>query len=426
MVFSRIKKNTTFSMKFFKYSFMSFLSMVLPALFPILVLALSARYLAAGDFGTYLIIMTILGYSGLLELGMSRALIKQFSSEYRDEREANITLASGFYAMLGLGLFGTVTLLIGSQVAEFFFSLPSSVLLGIKISSFALPAILLTQVFHAYLEGSLRYGSILKIKLVSSILEASLLITTLLINGDLYTLLVAFCIGKYVTLVLAYIYCSGLKLIERQLFSKRKVGDMVKFGGWLTISSIVGPVMVYFDRFFVSGEFGLEVAEQYLAVSELAIKIAIIPTAIARVVFVLMARLSISENKTSTVGYKSVLVSVSPLLLSVVLFAEPALNLMFDNRTTDLSVLAFRILCVGLFFNAIAQIPFAKLLASGRSKTTAKIHLYELLPYLALLYFSIEHYGIVGVSVVWALRCFVDCLVLIIASRRMPLNECRQ
>ncbi|WP_198595987.1 oligosaccharide flippase family protein [Vibrio breoganii] len=413
-------------MKFFKYSFMSFLSMVLPALFPILVLALSARYLAAGDFGTYLIIMTILGYSGLLELGMSRALIKQFSSEYRDEREANITLASGFYAMLGLGLFGTVTLLIGSQVAEFFFSLPSSVLLGIKISSFALPAILLTQVFHAYLEGSLRYGSILKIKLVSSILEASLLITTLLINGDLYTLLVAFCIGKYVTLVLAYIYCSGLKLIERQLFSKRKVGDMVKFGGWLTISSIVGPVMVYFDRFFVSGEFGLEVAEQYLAVSELAIKIAIIPTAIARVVFVLMARLSISENKTSTVGYKSVLVSVSPLLLSVVLFAEPALNLMFDNRTTDLSVLAFRILCVGLFFNAIAQIPFAKLLASGRSKTTAKIHLYELLPYLALLYFSIEHYGIVGVSVVWALRCFVDCLVLIIASRRMPLNECRQ
>lgn len=400
--------------------------MVLPALFPILVLALSARYLAAGDFGTYLIIMTILGYSGLLELGMSRALIKQFSSEYRDEREANITLASGFYAMLGLGLFGTVTLLIGSQVAEFFFSLPSSVLLGIKISSFALPAILLTQVFHAYLEGSLRYGSILKIKLVSSILEASLLITTLLINGDLYTLLVAFCIGKYVTLVLAYIYCSGLKLIERQLFSKRKVGDMVKFGGWLTISSIVGPVMVYFDRFFVSGEFGLEVAEQYLAVSELAIKIAIIPTAIARVVFVLMARLSISENKTSTVGYKSVLVSVSPLLLSVVLFAEPALNLMFDNRTTDLSVLAFRILCVGLFFNAIAQIPFAKLLASGRSKTTAKIHLYELLPYLALLYFSIEHYGIVGVSVVWALRCFVDCLVLIIASRRMPLNECRQ
>ncbi|WP_133150223.1 hypothetical protein, partial [Vibrio breoganii] len=173
-------------MKFFNYSFMSFLSMVLPALFPILVLALSARYLVAGDFGTYLIIMTILGYSGLLELGMSRALIKQFSSEYGDKIETKITLASGFYTMLGLGLLGTFILLLGSQAAQYFFNLPNSIVIGVKVSAFALPAILLSQVFYAFLEASLKYRSILKVKLVSSMLEGTILILTLLIYGDLY------------------------------------------------------------------------------------------------------------------------------------------------------------------------------------------------------------------------------------------------
>ncbi|WP_167496242.1 oligosaccharide flippase family protein [Vibrio inusitatus] len=402
---------------------MSFLSMVLPALFPILVLALSARYLVAGDFGTYLIIMTTLGYSGLLELGMSRALIKQFSSEHSDERETKITLASGFYTMLGLGLLGTLILLIGSQVAQLFFSLSSSVVIGVKISAFALPAILLNQLFYAYLEGSLRYGAILKIKLVSSMLEALLLITILLIYGDLYTLLIVFCIGKYVTLSFIYYYCSGPKLIERKQFSKTKVGGMIKFGGWLTISSIIGPVMVYFDRFFVSGEFGLEIAEQYLAVSELAIKIAIIPTAISRVFFVLMARISIDGHRSTRLGYQSIIVGVVPFLFLLIVYSDSFLNLVISDKSTELSTTIFNILCIGLVFNAIAQIPFMKLLAAGYSKTTAIIHLCELFPYLILLTYAIKQYGVIGVAIVWVLRSLIDCIILVIVSRSMLPNE---
>ncbi|MEZ9855998.1 oligosaccharide flippase family protein [Vibrio breoganii] len=410
-------------MKFFNYSFMSFLSMVLPALFPILVLALSARYLVAGDFGTYLIIMTILGYSGLLELGMSRALIKQFSSEYGDKIETKITLASGFYTMLGLGLLGTFILLLGSQAAQYFFNLPNSIVIGVKVSAFALPAILLSQVFYAFLEASLKYRSILKVKLVSSMLEGTILILTLLIYGDLYTLLIAFCIGKYLTLGVVYFYCSGPKLIERSQFSKTKVEGMIKFGGWLAVSSIIGPIMVYFDRFFVSGKFGIEISEQYLAVSELAIKIAIIPTAIARVVFVLMARLSGNDHRSISLGYSSIIVGVVPFLALLAFFSEPVLNLVIDEKSTELSITIFQLLCIGLAFNAIAQIPFMKLLASGYSKTTAIIHLCELLPYLILLYYATNQYGVFGVAMVWVLRSLVDCVIMAIVSRSMLRHE---
>ncbi|GAM73786.1 membrane protein [Vibrio ishigakensis] len=407
-------------MKFSKYSLMSFASMVIPAVFPILVLSLSARYLGDGEFGAYLIIMTILGYSGLLELGMSRALVKQFSTEHQDSEASLITFSTGFFTMLVLGCLATLLLYGGVNLAPLFsIEFPQTVILGIKVSVFALPAILLAQVFYAYLEGALRYTTILKVKIGCSGLEALLLIGTLLLWGDLVPMMIAFVIGKYFSFGFLFLYCSGRSLIHIECFSADKVRYMLGFGGWLTLSSIIGPIMVYFDRFFVSGTLGLAMSEQYLAVSELAIKVAIIPTAIARVVFVLMARLSVDDNRESKLGYTTVLIGVVPILMGLIVFAEPILSLLFSGKATPLAVSAFQVLCVGLVFNAFAQIPFAKLLAAGYSKTTALIHLSELFPYLLLLYFAIERFGIIGVALVWSLRCLLDCVAMLIASRRM-------
>ncbi len=104
-------------------------------------------------------------------------------------------------------------------------------------------------------------------------------------------------------------------------------------------------------------------------------------------------------------------------------FAEPILSLLISDKATPLSVAAFRILCVGLLFNAFAQIPFVKLLAAGRSKTTALIHLVELFPYLIALYYAIVNFGIVGVALVWSLRSMLDCFAMLIASRRMSVGR---
>lgn len=394
--------------------------MVIPAVFPILVLSISARYLPSGEFGAYLIIMTILGYSGLLELGMSRALIKQFSFEYDNPIETEITFVTGFITMLWLGVTAIVLLLAGINLAgETYSGVPRNIVSGVKFAAFALPSILLSQVFYAYLEGSLRYTYILKIKLICAAIEAIILISVLLWFKDLALFMLAFSFGKGLTLILLFFHCSGMKFIKVGRFSYTKLFHFLRFGGWLTLSSIIGPIMVYFDRFFVSSSLGIAYSEQYLAVSEIIIKIAIIPMAISKVVFVLMSRVSIQVNKESNLGYGMVLVSVVPFLLLLYTFTEPILNLLISDKTTELSILAFRILCVGLFFNAIAQIPYAKLLAAGQSKITALIHLFELFPYLILLYFTISHYGLVGVAIVWALRSFIDCTLMLYCSRRM-------
>ncbi|HCK4469403.1 TPA: polysaccharide biosynthesis C-terminal domain-containing protein [Pseudomonas aeruginosa] len=80
--------------------------------------------------------------------------------------------------------------------------------------------------------------------------------------------------------------------------------------------------------------------------------------------------------------------------------------------------LVLKILAVGFLFNSLAQIPFAKIQAEGNSRLTAILHIFEVLPYLALLYFLVLHSSIVGAAIAWTVRVSVDFLLLEYFSRK--------
>ena len=82
-------------------------------------------------------------------------------------------------------------------------------------------------------------------------------------------------------------------------------------------------------------------------------------------------------------------------------------------------VLVLKILLVGYFMNAMAQIPYSTIQAEGKSRLTAIIHTVELLPYILCLYILVKDYGIVGAAIVWSLRAGLDCIVLFYFSIKL-------
>jgi O-antigen/teichoic acid export membrane protein len=74
--------------------------------------------------------------------------------------------------------------------------------------------------------------------------------------------------------------------------------------------------------------------------------------------------------------------------------------------------LVLRILLIGFVFNSVAQIPFSKIQACGYSKTTALVHLIELIPYLLILFFCVKSFGLTGAAIAWAVRVTADFLIL--------------
>ena len=68
----------------------------------------------------------------------------------------------------------------------------------------------------------------------------------------------------------------------------------------------------------------------------------------------------------------------------------------------------------GFFFNSLAHIPFAEIQANGNAKLTALIHLLEVIPYLLLLFYLVEKYGVVGAAIAWSVRYTIDFFILFI------------
>lgn len=58
-----------------------------------------------------------------------------------------------------------------------------------------------------------------------------------------------------------------------------------------------------------------------------------------------------------------------------------------------------------------------------RSDWTAQLHLFELIPYLALLWICLNLWGIAGAAFAWCMRAAIDLMGLVYFSKKLnPLN----
>ena len=93
-----------------------------------------------------------------------------------------------------------------------------------------------------------------------------------------------------------------------------------------------------------------------------------------------------------------------PVIIIGLLYSGLVLKIWFGENYQINSFNILNVLLIGFFFNALAMIPFSAIQALGKSKITALIHCAELVPYLALLYFMVEKYGLLGAAISWSIR----------------------
>jgi hypothetical protein len=72
----------------------------------------------------------------------------------------------------------------------------------------------------------------------------------------------------------------------------------------------------------------------------------------------------------------------------------------------------------GFWANAFATVPYSWMQGTGRPDLVTKVLLIQIPPYLALLYFGMKEFGLIGCAAVFAIRCSVDFLMMWWAARR--------
>jgi len=208
-------------------------------------------------------------------------------------------------------------------------------------------------------------------------------------------------------------------------FDRELVGPLLSFGGWLTVSNVVGPLMVYFDRFLIGALLTMSAVAYYATPYEVLTRFWVLPTAVAGVLYPALATASAADDprlvRLFGRGVNALLLVMLPPLALIVLFAPEGLTLWLGTDFAAKSTAVVRWLAVGVFINSLARVPHALLQGVGRPDLTAKLHLLELPPYAAALWLLVHQFGIVGAAAAWTARIALDTgLLFWLAGRVVP------
>lgn len=397
---------------------------VIPTAIAIPAMGYLARVLGVELFGVYTLAIAIVGYAGIFDIGLTRAIVREIAV-YRgnvDERKKIISTATIFlflFSVAGAILIALCTPKIISLL-NITAANQSDVQSSIQILVWTIPAFLLNQLWMSILEGDERFAILNIQRSFGSSIIAGLPALFVLFSPSLYSAILGLAVGRLLSLIIAFVIVRNEIINAGFMFYRETFRRMIFFGGWITVSNIISPVMVYFDRFVISGSLGADKVGYYTAPSEIVSRLGLIPGALSRAVFPkLSAAKTYGElKKNIKFAYLVMGLGCLPLVVVLILLAKVIMHLWLGEEYALHSQTIFQILLVGFFFNSIAQIPFTVIQSLGKAKYTAFLHCLEVVPYLVLLYFLVNSYGVLGAAYAWTIRVFVDCLLLILVSRK--------
>ena len=406
------------------------MGIVIPTLFTIPSFAIYSRALGVELLGLLTLTFSIVGYASSFDLGLSRALIRQVSIHI-DDKGAVKTLMGTTAAFVGAvslliavalwAASGWLTQFLGVSPANRVDSIAGFHWLGLSV-----PPYLLALVGTAYFEGKEDFRAVNVIRCVSGALNAIVGVAFVYWVPTLASVMAALCGSRWLACVAVFMLYradvnrhDSVKRPALWTFDGATLRSSLAYGGWLTISNVVGPVMVYFDRFVLSHLAGARVVAFYTVPAEVISRLSLLPASISRALFPRLSKRKHTAAEDRRIAIALTLACLALTILPVFVFARELLTLWMGPAYGEEPATILRILLVGFFFNALAFNPFTDLQARGHSKTTAFIHIAEVIPYLTTLILLTWFYGIVGTATAWSARTFVDYVLMETYSRRV-------
>lgn len=378
-------------------------------------------------FGFLALAWVLVGYLSLLDLGLSRALtrlVAQRADGGRDlgalSREAlSLTLLIGILA--GAVLFAAAAPL--SALLGLAPPMQAEGARGLRVLALCLPAVTVTAALRGILEGRHLFGWVNVIRIPVGVMTFAAPLIAAWWTVDLAALTLALALIRAAALIAHWLVCRHAEpgLTGFQVPSAKGTREMLAYGGWLTVSNVVGPLMVYIDRFVIGAVLTVSAVAFYTAPYEVVTRLWLVPAALSAVLFPAMA--SASPERLAAlyrIGVKLVLAAIFPLALLIIAFAHEGLRVWLGERFAAESTRVGQLLCLGTAVNSLAYLPFTLLQARGRSDLTAKVHLAELPLYFGVLGVAVWGWGIEGAAFAWAARCMADALALFLIARGAP------
>jgi len=394
---------------------------VLPLALSLVTIPIYIGLIGEARYGVLAIAWLMLGYFGLFDLGLGRATAQRIAVLHDASAEERAqTFWTALTINVGLGILGGLLIW---PVAVYFFGnvfkiedvLRHEIQSAVPWLILAVPMATLSGVLTGALQGRERFLELNLISILGTILFQLLpLAVAAFWDVDLGLLLPAALFARIVTLIVLFVRCQRhIVLGHPPSFMRGQAGQLIRFGGWVTVTSFVGPLMVILDRFIIGAILGAKAVAYYTVPFQLAERSTIIPNALITTLFPRFAAVDSQEEKRLAVESLQVLITImTPLIVIGILFIKPFLIWWVGAKFAEQSALVGQIILLGFWANGFARVPYAQLQARGKPDLVAKCHLVEVLPYLILLYLGVHYLGLVGAALAFSIRVFIDLVLL--------------
>lgn len=383
------------------------------------------KHIGMERIGVLTIVWALIGYFSIFDFGLGRAITQRIASldSQRTDEFKKTVATTGTLLTLLIGVtgalvgFATVEL-VGVGWVNSVPNLNSEIRDSFLLACLAIPATTATAGLRGILEGGQRFKAINLLKLLLGLSNFLGPMASIAVFGPRLDYTVgSLVVARYVILFAHYQSARHAMGNATGNFSREESRRLFQFGGWMTLSNIVSPLMVVADRFLIANVLGAAVVAYYTIPAEFMIRLLVLPAAITTTLFPVFSKDMSEKNFTSALALykksmKIIVLMMGAVTISVFIGARFGIDLWLGHEFAEKSSTVASVLAVGILFNSMAQIPHALIQAAGDARSTALIHIVESILYVPALFLLVQLYGILGAALAWALRALIDLALL--------------
>jgi O-antigen/teichoic acid export membrane protein len=415
-------------------SLLNFVGQAGPLLVAAVTIPFIIRALGVERFGLLSIVWLAPEYFAFIDLGLGRATIKYVAEALGsgDQQRMSRVVWTAVTFQTCLGLLGALGLIsVAGLLIDYVLNIPLDLQVESKTAFYLLalsiPVVLVTSSLSAVLAAAQRFELVNAVGASFNI--ANLLLTlvgVVYFDWHLAQIVAMLLVSRLLALIVNYGLCvrafSVLKSPPR--FRVGELRSLLAFGGWVTVSSAVVPILLYLDRFIIGASLTMAAVAYYSVPYEVVTRLWIIPMSLVATLFPAFSVL-IGRGESERLGsllarsMKWLLLTVGPAAVVIAAFAQDILQLWLGAEFAKESGPVLQILAIGILLNCMVQVQYAVVQALGRPDLTAKCHLIQLPIHGFLLWWLVGQWGTTGAAIAQSTRLAMEGILLLIASCRM-------
>lgn len=411
---------------------------ILPLLVALPAIPYIIHRLGVDRFGILSLAWAALNISTLLDLGLGRATTKFVADYLGHGKEVLVpgVVWSSLGAQLPLGIVGGIlimvfTPLLAGRVLRVAPHLVGETETVFYLIAIFLPLVLASGPLRGTIEAIQRFDLVNYVRVPANVLMVLLPAVAVAFGIRLPGIVFLLALVRVGMTVAFLMLCFGTLPILRRKFSLKGSGvrRLLAYGGWIMVSNVTGPIMIYLDRFMIGALLSVGAVSFYAAPSELVQRTGIFPISLATALFPFYGWHGREQSELlSDVSVKSckyILLVMMPLAIILVAFAKELLGLWLGVNFASQSSVVLQILTISCLLNALAYVPYTAVQALDHPDWKAKLDSANVFLFALLLWWLVPRTGIKGAALAKLIITAVDFVGVFLFAARLEAFSVR-